>query len=203
MKVAFIDTILTLNEVRLSLTTKVINLIDDKKDEKEEDSHSAICLKLFEDSLNESNICEIYLYTVLNDYHKGNVEKVIEALDLCISDQVDIINMSIGTTDSSDGKIIEKKIQDVLARGIKVVAAVSNSGEYTYPASCAGTIGVMHNIRCLIRGMISEKKNEAGELISVCAPNKVNGRHGDISIRICNSFATPLVTAHIVNEFIK
>lgn len=203
MKVAFIDTFLVLKDISIILSIKVINLIGGGNVNTEEDSHSAICLKIFEENLNDLSMCDTYLYTVMADYQKGNVDELITALDLCINEKVDIINMSIGTTDIKDGKKIERKLQEVLNKGIKVVAAMSNSGSYTYPASCTGTIGVTHNVRCLVKGMVSNKKEKAGEWISVYAPNKVSGRNGDISIRICNSFATSLVTAHLVNESVN
>jgi len=56
-------------------------------------------------------------------------------------EEIDIVNLSIGFTDRNYAVELNHAIRKLLKRGIKIVAAYSNSGEETYPAAFDNVIG--------------------------------------------------------------
>ena len=147
--------------------------------------------------------CEILSIAVMDGINKGNVREIIEALDLCIANKVDVINLSIGTTDKNDGKLIAEKLHEVFSYGIKVIAAVSNKGKITYPANSAGVYGVKHNLRCMVRGIQIMDKEGGGAMVSICAPKSIRDKEGVYELTFSNSYATALYTAVVVNEMLE
>lgn len=202
MKIAFIDTYLSVNRLEIGIPIQEINLVERECDG-DDDSHSAICIKIFEENVDKIHECEVLNIAVLNGLNKGNVKNIIEALELCIINKIDVINLSIGTTDENDGKLIDEKLQEVFSYGIKVVAAVSNRGEVTYPANSAGVYGVKHNLRCMVKGIQVTNKEEGGTMVSICAPKSIRDKQGNYELSYYNSYATALYTAVIVNEMLE
>lgn len=202
MKVAFIDTLLRVNKLEINSPVMEINLVDERIDG-DNDSHSAICIKIFEENVKKIHECEVLCIAVMDGFNKGNVKEIMEALDWCIVNKVDVINLSIGTTDEKDGKLIAEKLHEVISYGIKVIAAVSNKGERTYPANCAGVYGVKHNLRCMVKGTQIMDKKGGGAMVSICAPKSIRAKEGRYELVFSNSYATALYTAVVVNETLE
>lgn len=70
------------------------------------------------------------------------ISDVISAIDYAIAEGVDVINLSLGSTDYS--AIENKAVQRAIQAGIIVVASAGNSGnsDYSYPASYDNVISV-------------------------------------------------------------
>lgn len=84
---------------------------------------------------------EIHIYKAL-DGNSGSIKGVIDALKTAIDDNMDIINMSLGTPSEVSG--LEKLCKKAQLKGITVVVASGNSGlqENFYPASYDSCISV-------------------------------------------------------------
>jgi hypothetical protein len=64
----------------------------------------------------------------------GRLSYVIESLDLCIKNEVDVVNLSLGSPDKSD--LLQDKIIEAKEKGIACIAAAGNSGDnVNYPAA--------------------------------------------------------------------
>lgn len=71
----------------------------------------------------------------------GYTSDIVEAVEWCIRNKMDVINMSLGTTERSLG--LENVLKDAHQRGITVVAAAGNSSTgVSYPAAFRTTIAV-------------------------------------------------------------
>lgn len=87
---------------------------------------------------------KIYALKVLNRRGSGYLSDIIEALDWAVSNHLQVVNMSLGTT--SDVASFHVAVQKVNAAGIIQVAAAGNSGpssnSVNYPAKYPEVIAV-------------------------------------------------------------
>lgn len=78
---------------------------------------------------------------ILKVFPGGTTSSLIEALDKCIEEKVDVVNMSLGTPNKS--LLIEQKIEEVILSGIALIVAAGNSGgPVQFPANSANTLAV-------------------------------------------------------------
>ncbi len=89
---------------------------------------------------------DLYSVKILDDEKKASLSRVIQGIYWCMEHNIDIINMSFGTTVESE--ILEKVIKEADEQGILMIAAAGNkgavSGESTieYPAAFDEVIAV-------------------------------------------------------------
>lgn len=86
--------------------------------------------------------CEFSSIRILNRKGRGDIAKMEPALEWCIQNNIKIVNMSLGSTHFKDIEKLNKLINKYVQRGLIIVAAVSNIGYFTVPASFANIIGV-------------------------------------------------------------
>lgn len=85
----------------------------------------------------------IYPVKVLNYQGNGTLSSILAGLQWCIDNQIQVVNMSLGT--SEDSEVFLKAIKSVYNAGIAMVAASGNdglNGEIDYPAAYRETIAV-------------------------------------------------------------
>ncbi len=82
----------------------------------------------------------LYSARVLDAENRAPVSRVVEAIDWAISQDVDIINLSFGTTVDSDA--LRAAIKRAYAADILLVAAAGNQGVVEYPAAYEEVIAV-------------------------------------------------------------
>ena len=130
---------------------------------------------------------------------------LIAAIQWCIDNEMDVVNLSLGTTDVTFKKALQKVCRKAVDAGVLLVAAESNDGGESYPAVFPEVIGVTggaiyepdgfyyregHRIECVARG--DEQR--------VCW---LNGKH---IMTGGNSFAAPHITgiiAHLLEQYPK
>lgn len=72
----------------------------------------------------------------------GQYSSLLEALDYCIDNQIDIVNMSLGG-DSEVNPVVEETLEIARLNGICCIVAAGNSGDAVkYPASSIQTLAV-------------------------------------------------------------
>src|SRR5699024_957135 len=86
----------------------------------------------------------IYSVKVLNYTGTGELMDVIDGIDWSIKKDVDIINVSLGTTSGTNSPSLKAKIGEAREKGIIVVAAAGNTGDtnIAYPAKYNDVIAV-------------------------------------------------------------
>ncbi|MGZ5202414.1 MAG: S8 family serine peptidase [Telluria sp.] len=71
----------------------------------------------------------------------GQVSQLIDALEYCIEHQIDVVNLSLGTTEPSEA--LEQQIQRAKRFGVACIAAAGNSADTVqYPASSPHVLAV-------------------------------------------------------------
>jgi len=133
---------------------------------------------------------ELYSARVLDSNLSAPVSRVIEAIYWAIDNNVNIINISFGTTKNSTA--LKTAIQDAYNAGILIVAAAGNNGTVEYPAAYDEVIAVGS---VNPRGVRSEG-SATGDGLELMAPGEQilsTGDFGGLSVSSGTSMATPHV----------
>lgn len=148
VNVAIIDT--GINKVLLDNDTNLIQTyVADEKDIKEikdnqpcNNMHGTVCTRIITNLVTD---CFFKCINIIDDQaRKGKIEVLLNALEWSMENQIDLIHLSVGTTDFRDFKKVEEKIDEIRSRGIIIVAANQNDDLLTYPAALPGVIGVRY-----------------------------------------------------------
>ncbi len=83
----------------------------------------------------------LYAVKVLNRKGSGYTSDIIKGLDWCIKNNIQVINMSLGSTSANEA--FKTAVQSAYADGIVIVAAAGNDGgAVNYPAAYPGVLAV-------------------------------------------------------------
>ncbi len=147
----------------------------------------------------------LYSVRIFNESLMADGRALIAAIQWCIDNEMDVVNLSLGTTDVTFRKALQKVCRKAVDAGVILVAAQSNDGRESYPAVFPEVIGVTggaiheadgfyyledQRIECVARG--DEQR--------VCW---LNGKH---IMTGGNSFAAPHITgiiAHLLEQHPK
>lgn len=151
IKVAILDTGIDLDHLDLKANIKgnvnTINPLKSGNDDNGHGTHVAGIVAAVDNSIGVIGTGpEIYLYAVkfLDRTGSGWLSDLIEGLDWCINNKMQVINMSFGS--SSDNPSFHDAIIKTYQAGIIQVAAAGNNGEtggaIIYPAKYSETIAV-------------------------------------------------------------
>ena len=72
----------------------------------------------------------LFAYKVLDASGNGNTSTVIAGIEQAMMDSVDIINLSLGTSDGDPDDILSQAVDRAVEAGIVVVVAAGNDGDY-------------------------------------------------------------------------
>ncbi len=144
---------------------------------------------------------QLYAIKVLNSSGSGTLSDIIEGIDFAISEQLDIINMSLGT--STDSPALHTAVDTAYSSGILVVASAGNSGKRVitvdnvgYPAKYDSAIAVAATDVNNLRASFSS----TGPAVEVAAPGVyvrstyLNNSYATMS---GTSMAAPHVSGHL------
>ena len=141
---------------------------------------------------------EIYSAKVLDDMNCAPVSRVIEAIYWAIDNDVDVINMSFGMSNSS--KALYEAVKEAYNKGITMVASAGNGSVLEYPAAYSEVVAV---------GSVDSQGNVVSPInssdIDVVAPGelvKSLGAFGGELVSSGTSMAAPHVTG-IVSRILQ
>lgn len=125
---------------------------------------------------------------ILRVFPGGQYSSLVEALDYCINNQIDIVNMSLGG-DSEINSVVEETLEIAVLNGIACIVAAGNSGDAVkYPARspqafAVAAVGNLKNLQSntwdamtVQEGLVAEDGIFSpsftcfGPEIAVCAP---------------------------------
>lgn len=160
-------------------------------------AHGTICAAIIQKYLANS---EIYSIRLLNEDGSGLIEHLKPALDWCIEKGIYLVNLSLGTTHFRDKSLIRTLVNHYVSKGMCIVAATSNSGYESYPASFSNIIGVATH-----SSFFSDSLKRLFFGINILGESEHTLRlYGVASVtQKCNSYAAPFVTAYIGMFFME
>lgn len=110
---------------------------------------------------------QIYSVRVLDSENRAPLSRIVQGIYWCIENDVNIINMSFGTSVYS--KVLEQAVADAYAENILMVAAAGNTGgDVEYPAAFEEVVAVAATDT---QARISDFSN-MGEELDVAAPGE-------------------------------
>lgn len=162
-------------------------------------SHATLCSKIFLDHVTCD--CElIYLNIWEGDEVKANINDLCAALSWCLENDIQLINLSLGTTRLTDVPELLIIINQLIVNGVLIVAASSNQRKLTFPAAFDQVIGV--------KAIFKNRKQKAGFIyhenpidrlqISCYVPDELLIYKGEYyHLNASNSLATSVISAKI------
>lgn len=103
-------------------------------------SHGTGCAKVITKRAEKDIL--ISSVSILNRQCKGNIQSLCTAFAWCVENDVDIINLSLGSVFFRDKELLLSAVNRCAENGIVIVGATSNEGYVTYPASFTNVLGV-------------------------------------------------------------
>lgn len=105
-----------------------------------------------------ANKADIYSVKVLNEKNSASISTVVKAIEWCIDNKMDVINMSFGI--DRDSATLKKAIKKAYENNIILVASAGNNCEQVqYPAKYKEVISVGSVNKKLKKSNFSSKKN--------------------------------------------
>ncbi|MEC0137845.1 S8 family serine peptidase [Paenibacillus macerans] len=155
-------------------------------------SHGSICAGIIRNFSDRVNLISL---KILDENLCASVGKLIKAFEWCQENYIDIINLSLGTTNCKDFIEIQRCIKHLASKGVIVVAALNNDDTYTIPASMPEVVGGCthhsEDIKVIENSII-------GVNVAACSNHWIQLDHDRrIHTPYCNSFAAPAVTGGI------
>jgi subtilisin family serine protease len=112
-------------------------------------------------------------------FPRGHLSDLVAALDYAISQQVDVVNLSLGSDLSSE--IVEQKLIEAKAHGVAVIVAAGNSGgPVQYPARSP------HALAVAAIGKLNEFPANTYHAHTVLGDRRLVGREGYFSAKFSN-----------------
>lgn len=149
MRIAIVDSGINKDhEDLVGTVVKEFNVINKGKPIRDEFGHGTAIAGIIAAQDNNMGIIgiapstEIYDVKVLDNEGKGNIDHFIEAIEWCIEEQIDIINISFGF--QTDNDELKQTIDKAISKGIIIVASAGNNyGMKTdYPAKYENVISI-------------------------------------------------------------
>lgn len=157
-------------------------------------SHGTVCAGII--TCYTTNV-ELSSIKILDKNKKGNVKQLLRAIEYCGKMHVDIIHLSIGSTDYRDYWVLLSAVNKAYEKGMIIVAAASNSQEYSILTEMENVIGVRNDNK-LVNNQFYVNGKDGGFYAS--SRHFLRTHSGELfKTLVCNSFAAPVITAEIHN----
>lgn len=199
VKVAVIDNGIDASQMNIEIADKIFVdsagrcITDDKDMSGVSFTHGTLCAYIIQKNVINA---ELYSVRILDESGNGLINSISPALEWCYQNGIRLVNLSLGTTHFRDKNKMREIINHYVHKGMFIVAATSNSGYTTYPASFSNVISVEAG------GDFSFTESSQKEKgVDFMAPVKQIYSLEKLSFKIppSNSYATSYVTAIIVN----
>lgn len=133
---------------------------------------------------------EMYSVKILDSSNKASVSSVIKAIEWCIENDIDVINMSFGLDE--DSEILHEYIRKAAGNNITIVVAAGNDNNVQYPAKYEEVISVGGVDKNLNIASYSPKD----EYVDVYAPSEMAQTTGYVGTYTISS-GTSIAAAHV------
>lgn len=159
-------------------------------------NHATLCFKIIQKYAN-TLFDAVSIKILDDDTRRANKDALIAAFNWCMENDIQLIHMSIGTTEPRDGEAIREMIGRLAERGIVIVAANSNKGVQTYPAYDKHVIGVECDDMLKDGQFLYTPNTLTGITFRASARHQLK-ESGFSTTPVSNSYAAPLITAQLL-----
>ena len=140
----------------------------------------------------------LYSVRIFDESLMADGRALITAIQWCIDNEMDVVNLSLGTTDVTFKKALQKVCRKAVDAGVILVAAESNDGGESYPAVFPEVIGVTGGAIYEVDGFYY-RKDQRIECVARGDEQRVCWLNGKHIMTGGNSFAAPHITGIIVH----
>lgn len=201
IKVAIIDDDVTMQMLHLenNVCISKINILSNQgiKFQNNTLTHGTICTEII---IIEKADLDVYCLCVKDNKANGNIDDVGKAFEICINLKVNIIHMSLGSTNVRDIEYFENYAKLFKIHGIIFVCAHTNNSLLTsYPASLDGVVGVRHSIKSVYNTPYIFELSSDRIQVGMNSNIYLKGERL-IKTVPCNSFAAALFTNYILKN---
>ena len=162
-------------------------------------SHGSMCARIVGRYTGLDDISVFSIQILQGDTRRGNIGRLLSALELCVSLDIRFIHLSVGTYAYEDFEGLEKAVGPLLDSGRLMVAAAGNRGTVTYPAYLPGVIGV----KCH-PGLVDDEYIYCYDPFTrihfqASSMHRLVIEGQEIETPVSNSYAAPLITAKVLS----
>lgn len=159
-------------------------------------SHGTTCAAIIKKYAPEASIGSIKILS--KDSLKGNINHLIAAIKWCLDHKIFIIHLSVGSRQMVDYDKIKKIIIKLIENKHSIICALSNDMKFTIPACFSGVLSVKANISFSDNKIFLNNEGlDAADFVASGIHELTNYLGKSEKTSSCNSFAAPIVTAHV------
>lgn len=162
-------------------------------------SHGSVCARIVQNYAGLAKVDVFSMQILQEDTLRGNVARLLKALEMCVSMDIRLVHLSVGTYAYEDFAKLEEAVQRLLGSGSILVAAAGNRGTVTYPAYLPGVIGVKYHPELTDDEYIYCYDSLTRIHFQASSNHKLVLDGQEEETPISNSYAAPLVTAKILS----
>ena len=160
-------------------------------------THGTICAAIIQKYAPAAQLISL---KVLPANAAGSAKQLLAAMQWCLDQDIQVLNLSLGTTSPPDYVEIARMAHRLADHNRIIVAAQNNNNQYTVPASLDCVIGVKkRSLYSDSQYMVTWYPLDGIEVLASARHHLRRKDGSDFTTEICNSFAAPLITAQIAN----
>lgn len=118
---------------------------------------------------------ELYAVKVFDDALTTNIGAIVKAIDWCIENQIDVINLSLGTTNVEHREVLELAVERAAKKLAVLVAAREMSDKPSLPGCLPSVIGVAEDWLCTRESFGVELSGNDPVFIASAYPREIPG----------------------------
>jgi len=162
-------------------------------------NHGTTCYEIFQSIAKGTKLISIQAGDS-DSQGRMNSDNLITALEWCLENEVDLITISIGTSNVVEFDKYEKVLNELIKRKVIIIAAINNENKLTFPASKKGILGVCYDKQKLFpAGKFVFLSNDILGTDIIVNPDISPEVMKKVAEKESNSFATPFMAAMICN----
>lgn len=196
----YLNTFINVDELMFSIeiSDKVIYKKNDNSNETI--SHGTTCASIIKKYAPNSKIGSIKI--IPDNNNRTSIYNLVKALEWCYDNNIKFIHMSLGSSDYSEISFLEDIIEKLLIKKCIIIAALNNNMKFSIPSCIDGVICVKHSsilkddqfYKCDV-GLFD------ADFVASSYHNLVKSNGDEYTTPLCNSYAAPLITANIYNDY--
>ncbi|HTF38311.1 MAG TPA: S8 family serine peptidase [Blastocatellia bacterium] len=118
---------------------------------------------------------QLYAVKVFDRALTTNIEAIIKAIDWCTENEMDVINLSLGTVNVEHRKVIEQAVGRAAEKRTVLVAASEMSGKPSLPGCLLSVIGVVVDWQCARDSYDVSRSDDDPVFIASAYPRDIPG----------------------------